>query len=366
MRYGSSGQHSLFQCPQRLYITGEHVLAPPRPLVADTASGTAPHSLQRRCRERQAAYTISYKHLLLAILDENPYLSAGSKQALATTAGLAVQNSSRITVLMVDAHEPSGDPAVRLETIQWCARAPSRAPHGGCRAGRAHGPRCRRHLREGGVAGAATFLEKALDKEATHNPSVALGARPSPPAPQRRASVPSCYTGLGGHSLQQPAQAARRAGPSAAAQGRLQAAVRKVATGKPGEPGLGRFAGDVADEVEADLLLLSSEAVHSKARRAPAGTWRVTSRGPAAARRLSKWVAFVRRRWMPTCSPSLSAAQVRLQAARCRPAAPRLVLVSCRTDSDWCGRSAPPALRSAAWCMQGAACWDAAAVGPCA
>ena len=36
-----------------------------------------------------------------------------------------------------------------------------------------------RHLREGGVTEhhSAIFLEKALDKEATHNPSVALGAR---------------------------------------------------------------------------------------------------------------------------------------------------------------------------------------------
>ena len=67
----------------------------------------------------QASFAISYDHLLLALLDANPYLSAGSKQALATTAGLAVQNRSRITVLMVDAQEPSGDPAVRLENIQW-------------------------------------------------------------------------------------------------------------------------------------------------------------------------------------------------------------------------------------------------------
>ena len=67
----------------------------------------------------QASNAISYDHLLLALLDANPYLSAGSKQALATTAGLAVQNRSRITVLMVDAEEPSGDPAVRLENIQW-------------------------------------------------------------------------------------------------------------------------------------------------------------------------------------------------------------------------------------------------------
>ncbi|KAK9821099.1 hypothetical protein WJX81_003959 [Elliptochloris bilobata] len=139
------------------------------------------HMQQRRavCASSEAAneaasFAISYDHLLLALLDGNPYLSAGSKQALATTAGLAVQNSSRITVLMVDAEEPAGDPAVRLENIQW-------------------------HLREGGVTQehSATFLEKALDKEATHNPSVALG--------------------------------------------------------------------DVADEVEADLLLLSSEAVHCKA-----------------------------------------------------------------------------------------------------
>ena len=80
----------------------------------------------------QASNAISYDHLLLALLDANPYLSAGSKQALATTAGLAVQNKSRITVLMVDAQEPSGDPAVRLENIQWCVyllQEPWRMPH---------------------------------------------------------------------------------------------------------------------------------------------------------------------------------------------------------------------------------------------
>ncbi len=105
-------------------MTGAHAPPPPEYLVALPAALRYPHCSALAAatwRERQAAYTISYKHLLLAILDENPYLGAGSKQALAATAGLAVQNSSRITVLMVDAHEPSGDPAVRLDTIQWCA-----------------------------------------------------------------------------------------------------------------------------------------------------------------------------------------------------------------------------------------------------
>eukprot|EP00803_Ostreobium_quekettii_P007694 evm.model.scf_696.3 EVM.evm.TU.scf_696.3 scf_696:32247-36513(+) len=44
----------------------------------------------------------SYDKLLLTISDANPYLSDGSRQALAMTAGLASIHKSKVTVLMVE------------------------------------------------------------------------------------------------------------------------------------------------------------------------------------------------------------------------------------------------------------------------
>ncbi|GMH39300.1 hypothetical protein BSKO_07198 [Bryopsis sp. KO-2023] len=45
---------------------------------------------------------LSYDKLLLAIADSNPYLSEGSRDALVTTAMMAVTHQSKLTVLMVD------------------------------------------------------------------------------------------------------------------------------------------------------------------------------------------------------------------------------------------------------------------------
>lgn len=85
--------------------------------------GVAPHASQTNNGPQQEAQVsnLSYEHLLLAILDENPYLGDGSKQACATAATLAVSNTSRLTVLLVDEtqkeeHEPRTQ---QLESISW-------------------------------------------------------------------------------------------------------------------------------------------------------------------------------------------------------------------------------------------------------
>lgn len=50
----------------------------------------------------QPGVAIKYEHILLAILDSNPHLSTASRTALATAAGLAAQNNSKLTVCFVD------------------------------------------------------------------------------------------------------------------------------------------------------------------------------------------------------------------------------------------------------------------------
>lgn len=68
----------------------------------------------------EAPTSLHFKHLLLPILDANPFLSDGSKTAVATAALLAAQYQSKLTVLIVD--EPgtdNTDPAKRIESIAW-------------------------------------------------------------------------------------------------------------------------------------------------------------------------------------------------------------------------------------------------------
>lgn len=55
--------------------------------------------------------------ILLTILDSNPYLSDGSRQAISTAADLARLHSSKITVLVVDHPGQEGDPAVKMQVI---------------------------------------------------------------------------------------------------------------------------------------------------------------------------------------------------------------------------------------------------------
>lgn len=99
----------------------------------------------------QAAGGLKYDHLLLAIMDNNPYFSDGSKQAFATAAGLGLQHNSKMTVLLVDEAQPEGDQSTRIETALW-------------------------HLKENGFdTGNAAFQEVSLAAEETHNSSVVVG-----------------------------------------------------------------------------------------------------------------------------------------------------------------------------------------------
>eukprot|EP00798_Chlamydomonas_sp_ICE-L_P003736 gene3736-13793_t len=63
----------------------------------------------------------TYKHVLLTILDANPCLCEGSKQALAAAVQLARQSpTGKVTTLVID--EPGttcAEPSKRLETIDW-------------------------------------------------------------------------------------------------------------------------------------------------------------------------------------------------------------------------------------------------------
>ncbi|MEW5307266.1 MAG: hypothetical protein WDW36_009673 [Sanguina aurantia] len=114
-----------------------------------------------------AAVSVGFKNLLLAILDANPYLGDGSKQAIATAARMALENGGALTLLVIDEPGTTGrDPKTRLDTLSW-------------------------HMREQGVT-----EYKVLEQKVTAPASVLVG--------------------------------------------------------------------DVADEIKADLLLLSAEAVHSK------------------------------------------------------------------------------------------------------
>eukprot|EP00878_Enallax_costatus_P001426 GHUV01001576.1.p1 GENE.GHUV01001576.1~~GHUV01001576.1.p1 ORF type:complete len:180 (+),score=41.77 GHUV01001576.1:184-723(+) len=60
---------------------------------------------------------LSYDKILLTILDSNPYLSDGSRQAISTAADLARIHKSKVTVLVVDHPGTEGDPAVKLGVI---------------------------------------------------------------------------------------------------------------------------------------------------------------------------------------------------------------------------------------------------------
>ncbi|KAG2489269.1 hypothetical protein HYH03_012289 [Edaphochlamys debaryana] len=89
-------------CARRRYVCAR---------AADVPKETAP---------ALSTVELSYNRLLLTILDGNPFLSDGSKTAVATAALLAKQYSSKVTVLVVD--EPgteNADPSRRLESIGW-------------------------------------------------------------------------------------------------------------------------------------------------------------------------------------------------------------------------------------------------------
>ncbi|XP_061376464.1 uncharacterized protein LOC133318472 [Gastrolobium bilobum] len=66
------------------------------------------------------AYT-EFKHLLLPITDRNPYLSEGTRQAIATTTALAKKYGADITVVVIDEQQKESLPEheTQLSSIRW-------------------------------------------------------------------------------------------------------------------------------------------------------------------------------------------------------------------------------------------------------
>ncbi|XP_022943871.1 uncharacterized protein LOC111448467 isoform X1 [Cucurbita moschata] len=62
-----------------------------------------------------------FKHLLLPITDRNPFLSEGTRQAIATTAALAKNNGADITVILIDEKQKESFPEHenQLSSIRW-------------------------------------------------------------------------------------------------------------------------------------------------------------------------------------------------------------------------------------------------------
>ncbi|XP_068344844.1 uncharacterized protein [Pyrus communis] len=86
---------------------------------------TSPPSAQAepqgpRASSAADAFT-NFKHLLLPITDGNPYLSEGTRQAIATVAALAKKYGSDITVVVIDDQQKESLPEheTQLSTIRW-------------------------------------------------------------------------------------------------------------------------------------------------------------------------------------------------------------------------------------------------------
>lgn len=72
---------------------------------------------------------LTYKHLLVALIDSNPYLDANSQSAVAAAADLARAHSSeKISFVLIDepgrssAESSGADASVRLKTVAWHLR----------------------------------------------------------------------------------------------------------------------------------------------------------------------------------------------------------------------------------------------------
>ncbi|CAK9275353.1 unnamed protein product [Sphagnum jensenii] len=63
----------------------------------------------------------TFKHLMLPIMDKNPYLSAATRQAAATTTSLANMYGANITVVVIDENEleTTEHHEVRMKNIRW-------------------------------------------------------------------------------------------------------------------------------------------------------------------------------------------------------------------------------------------------------
>ncbi|KAL3844912.1 hypothetical protein ACJIZ3_002315 [Penstemon smallii] len=84
-------------------------------------------SLQLKSKPQESeasplAYTFTeFKQLLLPVIDRNPYLSEGTKQATATIAALAKKYGAEITVVVIDEKEKEtlSQHETQLGSIRW-------------------------------------------------------------------------------------------------------------------------------------------------------------------------------------------------------------------------------------------------------
>jgi len=97
---------------------------------SSSSSGDAAAPAQQQQQQQPIPQDpLKYDHLLVALVDSNPYLSSASQGAVAAGADLAAAHkSARITVLLID--EPGrasgdsagADPSIRLKTVAWHLR----------------------------------------------------------------------------------------------------------------------------------------------------------------------------------------------------------------------------------------------------
>ncbi|XP_020202773.1 uncharacterized protein LOC109788456 [Cajanus cajan] len=97
-------KHSLFATLRRIRIAHRAKAAPKEPEVSVASD----------------AFT-EFKHLLLPITDRNPYLSEGTRQAIATTSALAKKYGADITVVVIDEQQKESLPEheTQLSSIRW-------------------------------------------------------------------------------------------------------------------------------------------------------------------------------------------------------------------------------------------------------
>ncbi|KZV42244.1 hypothetical protein F511_13343 [Dorcoceras hygrometricum] len=69
----------------------------------------------------EASTFTEFKQLLLPVIDRNPYLSEGTKQAAATTTALAKKYGAEITVIVIDEKEKESltEHDTQLASIRW-------------------------------------------------------------------------------------------------------------------------------------------------------------------------------------------------------------------------------------------------------
>lgn len=89
--------------------------------VVKRTSGKARADVQTSGDGTAGAYLSQFKHVLLPITDGNPYLTEGTRQAVATTTALAKKYGAEITVVVIDENSKDAiaDHDARLSSIRW-------------------------------------------------------------------------------------------------------------------------------------------------------------------------------------------------------------------------------------------------------